>query len=225
MKTRSQDEVASSPRILEWVPAPDVIALESQYCAKITKLNVRTVELEASLKCAVNGMDTEQSRREAAEAKVAEFESERERVLARSAEVSSVRLESPLACLNASIDAADVLARSVNAHGSKIAELERERDELIESNDMGSNAEIVAKCNELARKLYSMQGYVVSGDFNFYNSTHPHELLCWEMASRAFEFLKATEMEDVLDQHLDDVLTEYMEGSDDGKEGGHGRVT
>lgn len=50
--------------------------------------------------------------------------------------------------------------------------------------------ETVAKCNELARRFYSMQGCDVDQGFRFDRATHPQEVLMWRMAAGAFDFVR-----------------------------------
>ena len=73
---------------------------------------------------------------------------------------------------------------------------------------MKTNREIVENCNALARKYYAMQGYQVDESFKFYQSTFPAEVLCWEMAMAAYDFIEGTEVDGALDEWIDDQVSE-----------------
>ena len=64
--------------------------------------------------------------------------------------------------------------------------------------------ELVENCNKLARKFYLMHNCQVGDNFKFYNATHPHEVLCWEMAKEAYLQINGTCVDDVLDDLEDE---------------------
>ncbi len=103
-------------------------------------------------------------------------------------------------------DIADKMVQTLRAAEARAAELKASRPNL-------SNRELVAECNALARKFYAMQGYEVGTSVKFYNSTHPHESGCWNMAVAAYEHTDGTEVEDALNEMRDD---EREEGSTNG---------
>jgi hypothetical protein len=64
---------------------------------------------------------------------------------------------------------------------------------------MRTDQEIINQTNELARTVYRIHGYVVSSDFKFYLSKHPHELQAWHCACEAQKLLTETDPYDALD--------------------------
>lgn len=64
--------------------------------------------------------------------------------------------------------------------------------------------EIVDGCNSLAAMFYKMHGYDAGEGFKFYHAHHPMEARMWDMAVVAYEELRATDVEAV----LDDLLSE-----------------
>jgi len=67
-----------------------------------------------------------------------------------------------------------------------------------------TNRKLIRKCNALARTFYKMQGYEVPKSFKLYESTHPHEQGCWNMAVAAYEHIKGVDVDDALEEMLDD---------------------
>ena len=63
---------------------------------------------------------------------------------------------------------------------------------------MKTSVEIVADCNALARRFYSMHGYQVPDDYRFDKAHHPQERLMWTMAVEAYEHIEGTPVEDCL---------------------------
>lgn len=61
-----------------------------------------------------------------------------------------------------------------------------------------TNAKIVASANELARQFYLVRGYEVPAGYRFDKATHPHEREAWRMVAIAFEFLRGTEIDEVI---------------------------
>lgn len=67
-----------------------------------------------------------------------------------------------------------------------------------------SNRDLVAKCNELARQFYEIDGYEVLEGYEFFNATHPQEVGAWRMAVLAYEFIEGTDIENALCDLEDD---------------------
>ena len=61
-----------------------------------------------------------------------------------------------------------------------------------------TDKEIIEQTNNLARDFYKIMGYNGEG-VRFYESTHPQERLCWNLACKAQENLTNTEIDDILD--------------------------
>lgn len=61
-----------------------------------------------------------------------------------------------------------------------------------------TNRELVDAAIELAWEFYAMQGYSHRPGFEYWNSPHPHELLCFEMACRAFEMIRGSDVMDAV---------------------------
>lgn len=68
-----------------------------------------------------------------------------------------------------------------------------------------SNAEIVARCNELAREFYEARGYCVPEGYRFDQSHHPRHVEMWNFAVLAFDYIEGTDVEDALEQLKDYV--------------------
>jgi hypothetical protein len=68
---------------------------------------------------------------------------------------------------------------------------------------MKTEQEIVDGCNELARRFYMAMGYEVPAEYRMHDATHPQEVMCWEMAVTAYEFIEGTEVDHIL-QCLED---------------------
>jgi hypothetical protein len=66
-----------------------------------------------------------------------------------------------------------------------------------------SYAQMVAACNKLAYKFYAAQGYKARDGFKFYESGHPQERLMWQLAVQAYDHIKGTDMDDVLNMFLE----------------------
>lgn len=60
--------------------------------------------------------------------------------------------------------------------------------------------EILDQTNELARRLYGMQGYKVPEGYRFDRAKHPHERACWAMAVEAQALLTDTYVEDAINE-------------------------
>ncbi len=67
-----------------------------------------------------------------------------------------------------------------------------------------NNKTLVRRCNRLARKFYAMQGYEVRKGFKFYDSMHPQERGCWNMAVAAYEHIRGDEVDGALDELRDE---------------------
>lgn len=65
---------------------------------------------------------------------------------------------------------------------------------------MKTERQIVDDCNALARQFYKMQGCEVPDDFKFYESRHPMEQGCWNLAVLAYDHIEGTDVEDALAQ-------------------------
>ena len=66
-----------------------------------------------------------------------------------------------------------------------------------------TDEEIVKQANELARRFYAALGYQMREEYKFYEATHPQEIMVWNMAVEAYEYIECTDVEDVLDSFLD----------------------
>lgn len=64
---------------------------------------------------------------------------------------------------------------------------------------MKTNAEIVAECNELARRFYESLGYEVEKGYRFDQARHPQERGMWNMAAMAYEYIEGTDVEQALE--------------------------
>ena len=69
---------------------------------------------------------------------------------------------------------------------------------------MKTNEEIVNKALAMAARFYSIMGYQSKLGFKFYDSTHPTELKCWQMAVDAFDDLVSIDVNAALDDMNDD---------------------
>ncbi|MBT0718111.1 hypothetical protein HGT71_07495 [Rosenbergiella epipactidis] len=65
---------------------------------------------------------------------------------------------------------------------------------------MDRRIEIVNQAIELANRFYQQHGYVSREGFKFWQSPHPQERLMFEMACAAFDFLKGTEVMDIVNE-------------------------
>lgn len=63
---------------------------------------------------------------------------------------------------------------------------------------MKSDEEIVKSANDLARSFYAIMGYYVAADYQFYEATHPQEMMCWRMAVKAFDEVNGTDVENAM---------------------------
>ena len=61
-----------------------------------------------------------------------------------------------------------------------------------------TDEQLIEECNELAQKLYYILGYRVGSDYKMYKATHPHEVMCWQMAVEAYNHIAETDIEDAL---------------------------
>jgi hypothetical protein len=43
------------------------------------------------------------------------------------------------------------------------------------------------KINQIARQLYARMGYIAEPDLDFESSTHPQEVMCFDLATIAWE--------------------------------------
>lgn len=78
---------------------------------------------------------------------------------------------------------------------------------MTSTNIDGANEQmIVARCNELARAFYKMNGKHVPDDYKFYEATHPEEVGCWDMAVAAYEHIAFTDVEDCLASTKDEPV-------------------
>jgi len=69
-----------------------------------------------------------------------------------------------------------------------------------QSETTRSPQEIIAEANELAREFYRIQGYAVPDDYVFSESEHPRAKAAWRLAVAAYEHLRATDLEEVLQE-------------------------
>ena len=67
-----------------------------------------------------------------------------------------------------------------------------------------TNEELVNAAIELAGEFYSMQGYSHRPGFKYWESPHPHERLCFEMACRAFEIIRGSDVMDAVSEVEDE---------------------
>lgn len=61
-----------------------------------------------------------------------------------------------------------------------------------------TNRELVEAAIELAGQFYTMQGYTHRTGFKYWESPHPHERLCFEMACRALEMIRGSDVMDAV---------------------------
>lgn len=61
-----------------------------------------------------------------------------------------------------------------------------------------TDTQLVADANDLARMIYSLQGYQVPTGYRFDQATHPQEVVCWHMAIVAYEHINGTDIENAL---------------------------
>lgn len=78
----------------------------------------------------------------------------------------------------------------------------------MSNNNVMTNRELVDAAIELAGAFYAMHGYVHREGFKYWLSPHPQERLMFEMACRAFEMCRGS---DVMDAVAD------LEDCDDGE--------
>lgn len=57
-----------------------------------------------------------------------------------------------------------------------------------------TNRELVDAAIELAGQFYAMQGYTHRTGFKYWESPHPQEQLVFEMACRAFEVIRGSDV-------------------------------
>lgn len=76
----------------------------------------------------------------------------------------------------------------------------REAEEERAAREPKSLQALVDSCNDLARSIYALQGYVVKDGFRFYESKHPHELACWRIAAEAYEHIEGRDIQGCLDE-------------------------
>ena len=63
---------------------------------------------------------------------------------------------------------------------------------------MRTAKEIIDQTNELARKIYSLRGYLAREGYRFDMATHPQEVEAWEAACIAQRMLTNTDPVDAL---------------------------
>lgn len=61
-----------------------------------------------------------------------------------------------------------------------------------------TNRELVNAAIELAGQFYAMQGYTHRAGFKYWESPHHQEQLVFEMACRAFEFIRGSDVMDAI---------------------------
>ncbi|QLZ42341.1 hypothetical protein [Citrobacter sp. RHBSTW-00127] len=61
-----------------------------------------------------------------------------------------------------------------------------------------TNRELVDAAIELAGQFYAMQGYTHRTGFKYWESPHPQEQLVFEMACRAFEVIRGSDVMDAI---------------------------
>ncbi len=61
-----------------------------------------------------------------------------------------------------------------------------------------TNRELVDAAIELAGDFYSMQGYTHRQGFRYWESPHPQEQRAFEMACRAFEVIRGSDVMDAV---------------------------
>jgi hypothetical protein len=66
-----------------------------------------------------------------------------------------------------------------------------------------TDEQLVAECNELARKFYRSMGYQVEKGYRFDQATHPQERGMWNAAVIAYDHIADTDVECAL-SNLDD---------------------
>lgn len=67
-----------------------------------------------------------------------------------------------------------------------------------------TNSELIDAAIELAGEFYQMHGYTYRPGFKYWQSPHPHERLMFDMACRAFELLRATDVMDAIAEQEDE---------------------
>lgn len=67
-----------------------------------------------------------------------------------------------------------------------------------------TNRELVDAAIELAGQFYAMQGYTHRTGFKYWESPHPQEQLVFEMACRAFEVIRGSDVMDAVADLEDD---------------------
>nr|DAP42545.1 MAG TPA: hypothetical protein [Caudoviricetes sp.] len=67
-----------------------------------------------------------------------------------------------------------------------------------------TNRELVDAAIELAGQFYAMQGYTHRTGFKYWESPHPQEQLVFEMACRAFEVIRGSDVMDAIADLEDD---------------------
>ncbi|WP_313824042.1 hypothetical protein [Leclercia sp.] len=67
-----------------------------------------------------------------------------------------------------------------------------------------SNQELVDAAIALAGEFYAMQGYTHRPGFKYWQSPHPHERLCFDMACRAFEIIRGSDVMSAVDDLEDE---------------------
>lgn len=67
-----------------------------------------------------------------------------------------------------------------------------------------TDEELVDAAIALAGDFYAMQGYKHRPGFKYWLSPHPHERLCFEMACRAFEAIRGSDVMSAIEEMNED---------------------
>lgn len=68
-----------------------------------------------------------------------------------------------------------------------------------------TNAQLVEAAIKLAGEFYSMQGYTHRDGFKYWESPHPQERLMFDMACRAFEVIRGSDVMEAIADMEDEV--------------------
>ena len=71
-----------------------------------------------------------------------------------------------------------------------------------------TNSELVDAAIELAGDFYSMMGYEHRPGFKYWESPHPQEQQVFEMACRAFEFIRGSDVMEAVADLEDEELAQ-----------------
>ncbi len=64
--------------------------------------------------------------------------------------------------------------------------------------------ELLDLANDTARLFYQLQGYSVPVGYQFQNATHPMEVIAWRQVGIAFELLRETDIQCVIEDVEDE---------------------